>query len=239
MTKENSEETTTKTTHLAKAILIGLLFLISYLVTFVHINKTSLKEWTPYKNHKKSTKKIMKTYDDTLSSIISDLKNNGLNLYAEKLEQAEVLKKNSIREYNTGKNKLKKEFSFMGYASKRVFWYDFGKSLFTLLPIVVLFILIFNPEIINSLKKLLIIGTFGFLYVSFFWILHNLYAESDFSKLAYSFSFVIGTVLSTIITILLVYFFSWLEKKKQQTQEDLKSIIDSGNELIHTFKKTV
>lgn len=220
----------------SKSLFFGLLFIISYSVTFIHKGSIKLTDWEPYAENKKEYKKIISKANLEIDNVILDLRSNGLNEYADRLENSRSAKKTDLKAYTSKKNTLKDSFSFFGYPSLRVFLYDVGKSIFPFFPVVFLVILILNPKLILRYKNFLLIGVFGFLYIVFFWIFHNLFSQSDFSETVYSISYFLLSFVASIVVFSLLIYISKREKKRQDKEKDLESIVESGKELIALFK---
>lgn len=217
---------------MSKSIVLGILFFIGLSVTFVHIEFDKLTDWKPYALNKKKYKPIISKANKKTRVIIDEMRANGLGQYADRLEKVQADKKTELKAYTLNKNKLKSDFKFLGYSSKRVFWYDIGKTIFPIVPILILLIILFNPNLIVQLKKFLIICISGLMFVSLFWLSHNLFSNSDFSVLAYRGSYILVSVISTLIIFSLVRVFTYIYKVKQKTQEDLKGIIELSEEYL-------
>ncbi len=214
------------------------MFLIGYCITFIHIEYDKLTDWKPYKAHKKQYKAIIGKSKETTKAIIAEMRANGLNDFANRLESVQNTKSMELKSYTSKKNELKSQFKYFGYASKRVFLYDIGKSIFQLIPIIILIIIIFNPSLVFELKKFFILSTMGLLLVSLFWLAHNLFSNNDFSILSYRSSYVLASITTTFIISLLTLFFSVNEKRRKEKEEDLEEMIKEGKELANLLKTT-
>lgn len=225
-----------KKTVIIKSILLGIVFLFAYSITFIHKEFNSLNNTKSYKNVKKNYPLIVKKANKETKELVSEMRAVGLVEYANKLDQINISKSKEIKAYKKQKNKIASELSFLGYESKRIFLYDFGKSILVLVPSLLLLLIVLNPSIIKELRKFLIIGVLGLLYVSFFWIFHNLFALTDFGIGYYRFSYAIGAVISTLLIYILFKFFSKVERNRYKKRKDLEEFLTSGNELVNMLK---
>lgn len=223
---------------MSKSIILGVLFFIGLSITFIHIEFDRLTNWEPYALNKKKYKSIISKANRGNKAIIEEMRANGLEEYADRLDKVQADKKSELEIYTRNKNKLKNEFKYLGYSSKRVFWYDIGKTIFPIIPILMLSIILLNPSLVVELRKFLAICIFGLLFVSIFWVIHNLFSNSDFSSLAYRGSYVLVSIISTLIIFTLVKVLTYINDEKKKRQEELEEMINSGKELVNLLKRS-
>ena len=165
------------------------------------------------------------------------MQNAGSYEYANELADINSNKKNELTAYRLSKNELKEHYSFMGYASKRVFWIKFGDTLFALFPILLLIIVIINPAIIKSLKKFLTVGTLGFAYVFFFWFFYSLFVEFDYEIWVYKLAYIIAALIATSLIFLIFLHFERKAIHERKINEAFERILLNGEEIIRGIDK--
>ena len=218
------------------AVFLGFVFYFGLTITFHHENYLDILDWNKYSNHKETYKKIIDDTDSNLATFIYNLKATGLNNEATDLERILDIKKSKLIAYKERKIQLKEEYSILGYESKKIFWYEIGRSLFSLLIVITLLFVVFNPETIKTLKYFVLIGSLGFLYVSFFWIYHNLFVEKNYHKAFYDFSYIVLAIVSVVITILVLIYIRKRAEKKLENQKEMEELILNGNKLVEFLK---
>lgn len=224
----------TITSNLTKSILIGLFFVLLLGVSYVHESFSSLKSWKPYSDHYKKYNIIVKGYESDRASLLNKLENETINVenYIASLKLLKKDFKKDIKEYLNVKKELRSEYSFIGYSSFRYFMYDFGRSYVNLGAALLLLLVVLVPSLIKKFKIVFLIGSFGLIYVSFFWLFYVIFVKSNYAITSYRYSLHFISVLSTIIIIGVFYAFKYIEKIKKQTNEDLRGIIQYSEEYL-------
>ncbi len=235
--KKNYQSIKLKLVQFIKAMFIGLFFLLGLSSTFIHINYAKLAEWNPYKNHNLVYKNIIKDSNNEMDKLVEGLKKEGQFHLAKQIEIIENTKQEKLKDFHSKRNDLIKEYSYFGYPSLRMFLYEVGRSIFSLLPTLLLVIFLNSPKLMFRYKTFFIIGAVGLVYVSLFWVVHSLFIKSDYPMDAYIFSYVFSALVATIVVISVVYLMGKLEKRKQKTQKELEQLVTNGEELIKLLKQ--
>ncbi|CAM1345099.1 membrane hypothetical protein [Tenacibaculum amylolyticum] len=222
-----------------KGIIIGLFVILTFFSTFLHNEFTKLKEWTPYKTHYKNYSKIVKGADKKYNLLAEELKNIGQLDLSDKLFNITKQKALSLKGFHKTRKELKKKFSYRGYESLRLFLHEFGRSIYALIiSLLFIFIVIF-PKLIGEIRIILMIGGFGFIGISFFWVFHSIIPVSDLPQWSYNLTYIVSAILATIITYIIIYFIKKIVLKKNKVQKDLEKLVITGNELFDLNRKSI
>ncbi|CAM1343758.1 hypothetical protein [Tenacibaculum amylolyticum] len=219
-----------------KSSFFGVLFLLVFVLPFIHSEFKRYQEWKPYKEHYKKYNVIIGKANSSMKDIAKELRDAGLDYYANKIDDVSLVKKNELKEYHKIKKELKQEFSFLGYTSFRYFLYAIGMPFLALvLSLFVLYIL-YNPSTIRVYKNFYKVVCFGFVYVSSFWFLRSFLTRTDFPKWSYNMSYVLSALMVTLLVFILVKILTYINNVKKKRQEELEEMINSGKELVNLLK---
>ncbi len=218
-------------------LFISFFFFVGIFITFSHMGFDRLKNWKPYSDHYASHKEIIKDTDQQRLLLIEELKSYDLIELAKKFEDIEASKKERLSVYFSKKRRLKEEYSFLGYSSFRFFLYAIGLPILSFIVSFILAFVSFKPSLLSDNKKLFKVLGFSFLYISSFWILHTLFANTEFSGLLYGVSYVLLSIVFVSFLFFLTKLLFKAIRKSEEKIEDIESIVKSSKELIELIKK--
>ncbi|WP_272149102.1 hypothetical protein [Tenacibaculum aiptasiae] len=224
-----------------KSLLLGVLFLITSLITFIHYEFSTLKDWKPYKSHYKKYNVILKDYNSKRKLLLTNLSNNTISSkdFLQQIKSLDSEKKINLSQYHKKKKELKEDYSFQGYSAFRYFLYAIGFPLFSFVVSSLLLFIILNPSSIKNVKTLILIGSVTFIWISIFWILHTILTRTDFPSLAYNFSYVLISGISTIIIYYSIKFYNKLELMKKNNAEANEKFVKNSLLAIQELKNNL
>jgi len=207
-----------------KSLLFGILFLIIYNIPFIHNEYKSVTKQNIYSTHYKEHKIIINTTNKNRDKLINNFEKGLVSKtqFINNLKGLELKKKIDLKEYFIKRKKIMDEYSFMGYSSFRYFLYAIGMPIFSIFPIILLLIFAYNPQYLKDFRRFYLIGSYGLIYVSSFWILHSVLVKSNFEQYLYTSSFYL---LAIIPTILIFVFTSLFSRKQNKLKKGIQLLI--------------
>ncbi len=190
----------------------------------------------------------MISHSKTYTPIIK-ARNEGANLLLDKLKSGEISKEDYISSYETVMYKAKKdlayynkkkynlahEFSFNGRSSLSFWIFVFGMS-FSFFILSLRYSYYSIKKSTEALKKSAVFESCAWISVSFFWVLHALFAKtSDFGSTTY---LLLGMLISAFTSLAIVYYIKYAVTKKLKVYSVISNLISliADLKVNHYFK---